>query len=447
MSVILIVEDVEAMRSQYAYDLQRLGGHETLEAPSVDRALELLAREAVDCVLLDLEMPRRDGFELLKEAAARALTVPVIVYTGTGDFERCVRAVKLGAVGFVDKAEPMERVLAEIARALEGDRLRREVSELRGRLDEDSPLIGSGKAMTALREAIARVAPVPSPVLILGESGTGKELVARELHRQSGRSGDFVAVNCAALPENLVESELFGHEKGAFTGADRLRRGAFEAAAGGTLFLDEVGELPAPAQAKLLRVLEQETLTRLGGTREVKTDGRVVAATNRDLDAAASAGAFREDLLFRLNVHVVRVPPLRDRPEDVPALLDHFLAVTARRFGQRPKRIAPEAAKFLAAHDWKRNNVRELRNTVERMVIASDEDVISPEHVPEELQGGDPGEETGTFRALRGEAEKRILLEALERNAWHVTNTAKALGLADHASLSKMMKRHGLRKP
>jgi two-component system nitrogen regulation response regulator NtrX len=452
MSVILIVEDVEAMRSQYAYDLRRLGGHETLEAPSVDRALELLEREAVDCVLLDLEMPRRDGFELLKDAAARGITAPVIVYTGTGDFDRCVRAVKLGAVGFIDKAEPMERVLAEIGRALEGDRLRREVAALRDRLGEDSPLIGSGKAMAALREAIARVAPVPSPVLILGESGTGKELVARELHRLSGRSGPFVAVNCAALPENLVESELFGHEKGAFTGADRLRRGAFETAAVGTLFLDEIGELPAPAQAKLLRVLEQETLTRLGGAREVKVHGRVVAATNRDLDASARAGEFREDLLFRLNVHVVNVPPLRERTEDVAPLVDHFLAVTAKRFGQRPKRIVPETAKLLAAHDWKRNNVRELRNAVERMVLAADGDVIAPEAVPAELRGesagaADFGEEAGTFRELRAEAERRILVEALERNGWHLTNTARELGLADHASLSKMMKRHGLKRP
>jgi DNA-binding NtrC family response regulator len=461
MSVVLIVEDVEAMRTQYAYDLRRLGGHGTLEAASVDRALEALEREPVDCVLLDLEMPRRDGFELLREMAARSLAAPVIVYTGTGDFDRCVRAVKLGAVGFVDKAEPMERVLDEIRRALEGDRLRREVTALRGRLDEESPLIGGGAAIRALREAIARVAPVPSPVLILGESGTGKELVARELHRLSGRSGAFVAVNCAALPENLVESELFGHEKGAFTGADRLRRGAFESAAGGTLFLDEVGELPAPAQAKLLRVLEQETLTRLGGSREVKVDGRVVAATNRDLDAAARAGGFREDLLFRLNVHVLRVPPLRERREDVPALLDHFLAAIARRFGQRAKRAAPGVAEQLAAHDWRRNNVRELRNAVERMVIAAEGDVIGPEAVPAELRAGERGGaaagataaptgatgDAGTFRDLRAEAERRILREALERNGWHLTHTARELGLADHASLSKMMKRHGLRRP
>jgi two-component system nitrogen regulation response regulator NtrX len=453
MSVVLIVEDVEAMRRQYAYDLRRLGGHETLEAPSVDRALELLEREAVDCILLDLEMPRRDGFELLREAAARGIGAPVIVYTGTGDFDRCVRAVKLGAVGFIDKAEPMERVLAEIARALEGDRLRREVRELRGRLDRDGPLIGSGAAMRALREAVARVAPVPSPVLILGESGTGKELVARELHRLSARTGSFVAVNCAALPENLVESELFGHEKGAFTGADRLRRGAFEAAAGGTLFLDEIGELPAPGQAKLLRVLEQETLTRLGGAREVKVDGRVVAATNRDLDAAARAGDFREDLLFRLNVHVLRVPPLREHPEDLPALLEHFLAATARRYGQKAKRTAAGVPELLAAHDWRRNNVRELRNVVERMVIAADGEVIGPEAVPEELRGGRGGATAGArdepagFRELRAEAERRILTEALERNGWHVTNTARELGLADHASLSKMLRRHGLRKP
>jgi two-component system nitrogen regulation response regulator NtrX len=324
------------------------------------------------------------------------------------------------------------------------------VRTLRGRLDEESSLVGSSRAMATLRDRIARLAPIPSPVLILGESGTGKELVARDLHRLSPRAdGPFLPVNCAALPEHLVESELFGHEKGAFTGADRVRRGAFESAAGGTLFLDEVGELPAPVQAKLLRVLEDETLVRLGGTRAIRADCRVVAATNRNLDAAVRDGAFRDDLLYRLNVHVVDVPPLRERSSDVPELVAHFLETTARRFGQRPKAIAGGALERLRTHDWRRNNVRELRNVVERMVIASDGDEIGPGAVPAEVGGGptrSAGAATGTLRELKAEAERRIVLEALERHDWNLTHTAAELGLADHASLSKILKRHGLRK-
>ena len=448
MSLVLIVEDVAALREQYAYDLARLGGHETRAAGGVSDALELLRREPFDCVILDLEMPGADGFDFLKALRAKNDPVPVIVYTGTGDYDRCVRAVKLGAYGFVDKAEPMEKVLREIENAIERSRLRGEVRDLRRRLDDESPLIGDSRAMTELREVIARLAPIPSPVLVTGESGTGKELVARELHRLAREDGPFRAVNCAALPENLVESELFGHERGAFTGADRARRGAFEAAGGGTLFLDEIGELPKPAQAKLLRVLEGETVTRVGGEKEIPIRARVVAATNRRLEDEVQASRFREDLLYRLNVHVVAVPPLRERASDVPALVEHFLAATARRFGARPKRVSAAALDRLKEHDWRRNNVRELRNVVERLVIATDRDEIGPEAVPAEVSGGPAGAPAGTgaLKDLKAEAERRIVLAALERNDWHVTRTAAELGLADHASLSRIMKRHGLRK-
>jgi two-component system nitrogen regulation response regulator NtrX len=315
--------------------------------------------------------------------------------------------------------------------------------------------VGESGAVRALREEIGRLAPIPSPVLIVGESGTGKELVARDLHRLSPRArSPFLPVNCAALPESLVESELFGHERGAFTGADRVRRGAFEAAEDGTLFLDEIGELPAPAQAKLLRVLEEEKLVRLGGEKPVAVRARVVAATNRDLDAEAEAGHFRADLLFRLNVHVLRVPPLRDRPGDVPLLVRHFLGLTAKRFGARTKGIGEEALARLDAHDWRRNNVRELRNVVERMVIAAPGETIGPDAVPADLAGGGPSaadddlfRRTAPLRDLKAEAERRLVLRALERNDWHVTRTAEELGLADHASLSKIMRRHGIRRP
>lgn len=451
MTLVLVVDDVPALTDQYAYDLKRVGGYDVITASAGPQALDLLRGAAVDCMILDLEMPGMDGFDVLRALEQQGSEVPVIVYTGTGNYERCIQAVRLGAEGFIDKAEPMERVVREVEAVLERQRLRREVAALRRQLGVETSLVGNSAALRHLREAIARVAPIPSPVLIQGESGSGKELVARDLHRMSPRAGGpFVAINSAALPENLVESELFGHERGAFTGAATTRKGAFEAAHGGTLFLDEIGELPAPAQAKLLRVLEERQVTRLGSNRSIPVESRVVAATNRDLEAEIAAGRFRQDLYYRLNVHLLRVPPLRDRLSDIPELAAGFIAATAERFGMRPKKLSGDALQVLMGYDWSRNNVRELRNVIERMMIAADGDVLRPEHVPLEIQeqSAIPSGSTGnrSFQALRTEAERQIVAAALERNEWHVTRTAEELGLADHASLLKIMRRVGLRR-
>ncbi len=458
MSLILVVDDVPALAQQYAYDLKRVGNYQTLVATGGREALDHIASEAVDCVILDLEMPGIDGFEVLRTLKKRGVEIPVIVYTGTGDFERCVKAIKLGASGFIDKAESMERVVREVENALERGKLQTEVETLRRDLGADTELIGSSEAMVSLKEQIVRVAKIPSAVLIVGESGTGKELVARELHRVGpGRERPFVAINSAALPDNLIESELFGHERGAFTGADRTRKGAFELAAGGTLFLDEIGELPLPAQAKLLRVLEQHEVTRLGGERTIKTDVRTVAATNRDLDAEVDAGRFRQDVYYRLNVHILQVPTLRERLSDIPELADHFLAGTCARFGIRRKRIDPRALDCLMTCQWKRNNVRELRNIIERMIIATDADLIGVDQVPAEArEGGGGGTATDagsgdplpkTLKELKTEAERRIVVASLERNDWHINRTAKELGLSDHASLLKIIRRLNLKRP
>ena len=447
MTLVLVVDDAPAMAEQYAYDLRRLGGHEVHVAHDGREALERLGGEPVDCVILDLEMPGMDGFEVLRALERRGSEVPVIVYTGTGDYDRCIQAIRLGAYGFVDKAEPVERVVREIELALERRRLRAEVRALERRLGAESSLVGTSAAMQRLREQIGRVAPVPSTVLITGESGTGKELVARELHRLGpSAAAPFIAINCAALPENLVESELFGHERGAFTGASVTRRGAFEAAERGTLFLDEIGELPPAAQAKLLRVLEERRVTRVGATRTLPVEARVVAATNRDLEREVREGRFREDLFYRINVHVVAVPPLRDRRSDVPEIAERLAAAICARFGIRPKRIAADALELLMGYDWSRNNVRELRNVVERMIIATDGDVVGPAAVPPEIQDESEVTPKGaqTFQLLKAEAERRIVIAALERNEWHVTRTAEELGLADHASLLKIMRRLGI---
>jgi DNA-binding NtrC family response regulator len=451
VTLILVVDDVPAMAEQYAYDLRRIAGYEVIVAGDGRQALERLGGEAVDCILLDLEMPGMDGFEVLRALEHRGSEIPVIVYTGTGNYDRCIQAVRLGAYGFIDKSEPMERAAQEIAGAVERRRLRAELDSLRQRMDAGSSLVGSSAAMVRLREAVARVAPVPSTVLILGESGTGKELVARELHRLGPHpAAPFVAINSAALPDSLIESELFGHERGAFTGAASTRKGAFEAAERGTIFLDEIGELPLASQAKLLRVLEERRVTRLGGSRTVAVEARVLAATNRDLDAEVGAGRFREDLYYRLNVHQVQVPPLRDRLSDVPEIAQRLATAISDNFGIRKKRLAPETLELLSAWEWRRNNVRELRNVVERMIIATDGEVIGPGEVPPEIRGeaadqGTPG--GGTFQELKAEAERRILVTTLERNGWHITRTAEALGLADHASLLKIMRRHGIRRP
>jgi DNA-binding NtrC family response regulator len=452
MSRVLVVDDVGALAEQYAYDLRRLGGHQVAMATQGEDALAILAREPMDCVILDLEMPGMDGFEVLRRLKHLGVETPVIVYTGTGDFDRCVQAVRLGAAGFIDKAEPMERVAQEVAGAVERARLRAEVRALQQRLG-DSTLLGQSPAMTRLRNEIARLAPIPSTVLILGESGTGKELVARELHRLGPHpTGPFIAINCAALPEHLVESELFGHERGAFTGAVTTRKGAFEAAEGGTLLLDEVGELPAAVQAKLLRVLEQRQVVRVGSTQPIPVEVRIIAATHRDLAAAAAEGSFREDLLYRLNAHPLRVPPLRERREDVVALAERFLEETCRRFRVLPKRLSDEVHERLAGYDWRRNNVRELRNLIERLVVAADGEVIRTEHLPADSPpGADPvagagGGQPRTFQELKAEAERRIVTEALEQHGWQVTRTAESLGLADHASLLKIMRRLGIRR-
>ncbi len=452
MTLVLVVDDVAPLAEQYAYDLRRTGGYEVVTAPGGEQALELLAGSAVDCVVLDLEMPGMDGLEVLRSLERKGSQIPVIVYTGTGSYDRCVQALRLGAYGFIDKAEPMERVVHEIETAMERRRLRGEVSALRRQLGRETSLVGGSAAMTDLRAAIARIAPVPSQVLIVGESGTGKELVARDLHRFGPHpSGPFVALNCAALPESLVEGELFGHERGAFTGAIGTRKGAFEAAEGGTLFLDEIGELPLPAQAKLLRVLEERQVTRLGGTKPIAIGARIVAATNRDLEAEVRAGRFREDLYFRLAVHTLAVPPLRDRLSDIPALVDQFVTGICARFGIRRKKVAGDAQDLLMAYEWRRNNVRELRNVVERMIIAADGEVIAPEHVPGDIRPAgtapSPADGNRDFQALKAEAERRIVVTALERHDWHVTRTAQALGLADHASLLKIMRRHGIKRP
>jgi two-component system, NtrC family, nitrogen regulation response regulator NtrX len=448
MSRILIVDDVEAMRRQYAYDLERLGGYDIEEATGGAEALVVLKDQPFDLVLLDLEMPAVDGFEVLRTIRHQGLAIPVIVYTGTGNIDRCVKAMKLGAWSFIEKGDDFQRVLIEIEKALTAASRQRELTRVRR--SSSVEMIGEGSAMTELKGQIARLAPIPSTVLIQGESGSGKELVARSLHDLSGARGTFLAINCAALPEQTLEDELFGHVRGAFTGADRARKGAFEEAAGGTLFLDEIGELPLAAQAKLLRALEQGEIQLLGSSKPVKVKTRVVAATNRNLTDEVEAGRFRRDLLFRLNVHQLQVPPLRARLGDLPLLAGYLLPRICGEFGCPTKKLSREAARALKSYDWRLNNVRELKNVLERMVIACDGREIGAEHLPAELvfSGDEPATEAEarTFKYQRFQCERRIVQDALTRSGGQVTRAAEDLGLADHSSLIKILKRLGLER-
>jgi DNA-binding NtrC family response regulator len=426
-----------------------LEGYTALTATSAARALERLADEPVDAVLSDVVMPEMDGLAFLGKLKERAPEVPVILMSGQATVDTAVKATRMGALDFVEKPVGLDRLLLTLRNALRIDRLQRENRELQRYWREELALIGETPPMIALRALIERAAPSDVPILIAGENGTGKELVARGIHDLSPRrGGPFVKMNCAAVPAELVESELFGHEKGAFSGAAALRRGRFEQADGGTLFLDEIGDMPAPMQAKLLRVLQDGEFTRVGGGADLKADVRVISATNRDLDDLLREGRFREDLLYRINTLTIRTPALRDRTGDVPALAAHFADAASRRNHWKPRRFAAEALELLKRQPWK-GNVRELKNVVERVLILSDSDPITADEVRAAL-GPPTAARAGTGIPLEGPLrdvvdvfEREVIRERLKANGGHVTNTARSLGL-ERSHLYKKCKQLGL---
>jgi len=460
MATILIADDEKNIRAsvQRLFDLE---GHRALAAADGDEALAILRREDVDLVILDLQMPRRDGFSVLQEMRSSGHDAPVIVLTGHGSVEKAVQAVKQGAQDFLEKPPDPERLLLSAANALRLFRLQRENRDLRRALAPVHRLAGGSAAMAALRREIARAAAGGGAVLITGENGTGKELVAQAIHTESPRrDGPFVAVNCAALPVELFESELFGHERGAFTGALRRQIGRFERAAGGTLFLDEIGEIPPPLQAKLLRALDTMTIERLGGDAPVRVEARIIAATNRDLRAAMTSGAFRQDLFYRLAVLPITVPPLRDRREDIPALAECFLEEARREGATRAREFTRGAIDLLQSHDYP-GNVRELRNLVERLALGATGERLtedetravlpSPVTRPSPaLPAASPEPSARPGRARLKEslrlAERAILLEALERNRWQMAKTARELGL-ERSHLYRKLKGLGIQPP
>ncbi len=466
-TTILIVDDEKNIRRTVRMVLEG-EGYTVDEASSGEEALARLPDIAPDVILLDVQLPGVSGHEVLEslhkarsqeEEGSRTQPEPIaIMISGHGTLADAVRATKAGAYDFLEKPLDRERLMVTLRNALERRAMVSEVVGLRALAEGRFEMVGQSPVMAALYAQIAKVAPTRTRVLITGESGTGKELIARAIHRESPlRDRPFIKVNCAAIPPELIESELFGHERGAFTGAAARKKGLFELADGGTIFLDEIGDMSLSAQAKVLRVLQSGELSRVGSETSLKVDVRVLAATNRDLQAAVAAGQFREDLYFRLAVVPLRAPPLRDRTLDIPLLCKSFVTQIARENGLHAKDIAPEAVEILTGYAWP-GNVRELRNVIERLVILSDEK-IGVEDLPEEIvaevsRRGRPVPAVGNFdlpaeakdlplRELRDMVERQYVRAKLDENDWNISRTAQVLGL-ERTNLHKKMRTLGI---
>jgi two-component system response regulator GlrR len=459
---VVVIDDEVDLCELLALRLEHHGYRVTTDA-TAEGGLAVLGREPVDAMIVDLRLGRGSGLDVLSEVQKRSPDVPVIILTAHGSIEMAVEAMGRGAYGFLTKPFHDHELLQKLAHGVESVRLRRELSGLRrliGGGSTEHRLLGTSDAVNRVREVIARVAPTEATVLVLGESGTGKELVARMLHAGSPRlGGPFVAVNCAAMPGELLESELFGHVRGAFTGADRDRDGVFAAASGGTLFLDEVGDAPPAVQVKLLRVLQEQRFTRVGSTSETKTDVRIIAATNKDLRQAVADGEFREDLYYRLHVVPVHMPPLRERPGDVPLLARVFLTRAAARHGLAPPSLSPEAARLLSEHPWP-GNVRELANVMEGAVLLARGGVLgvedlrpvmtpAPQSAPREVPSGASAWLPGAHAPLpplkeaRDAFERAYLAEALRRSDGNVSAAARLAG-RNRTDFHDLLRKHGL---
>jgi len=446
---ILIVDDEKSIRTTLAAVLND-EGYRPIAAGSGPEALARIGEEVPDVVILDIWLPDMDGIDTLAELKRQWPELPVIMVSGHGTIETAVKATKLGAYDYIEKPLSLEKTLLVIDRALEHARLERENRLLRERIERAHEILGTSPAITELRRQISTAAPTNGRVLIFGENGSGKELVARAVHALSARRDrPFVEVNCAAIPDELIESELFGHEKGAFTGAIARRRGKFELADAGTLFLDEIGDMSLRTQAKVLRALEEQTVERIGGHEPIRVDVRVIAASNKPLQELIAQGRFREDLFYRLNVIPIEVPPLRRRKEDIPLLVEHFFKSFSAEYGKRPKTLSGDAMVYFMAYDWP-GNVRELRNMVERLVIMTAGDTITPEDLPPPLRAGElVGVADGgpqSLREAREAFERAFILAELRANGWNITRTAKQLGIG-RVNLWRKLKAYGVTPP
>ncbi|HUK53554.1 MAG TPA: sigma-54 dependent transcriptional regulator [Candidatus Binatia bacterium] len=441
---VLIVDDEDGIRQSLASILHE-EGYAADAVSSGQACLSAVQRRPYDLVLLDIWLGDMDGLETLRRLREMAQPPVVVVISGHGNIETAVRATKLGAFDFIEKPLALEKILVAVRNALAQALLQEENRLLRAELNRSQTLLGESVPMKALRQLIALTAPTGGRVLIYGESGAGKELVARTLHAQSQRAHQpFVEVNCAAIPEELIESELFGHVKGSFTGANEDKTGKFQQADGGTLFLDEVGDMSMKTQAKVLRVLEEQRFEPIGSRKPVTVDVRVVAATNKKLEDEIARGAFREDLFYRLNVVPMVIAPLRERTEDIPIFARHFLAEFSEAYGRKPREISAGALEVMAQYPWP-GNVRELRNVMERLAIMCPDERVEVHHLPPELfRGGARNPQpAATLAEARHDYEREMILRKLEENHWNMTRTATALGL-ERSHLYRKMKSLGI---
>jgi two-component system, NtrC family, nitrogen regulation response regulator NtrX len=442
---ILLVDDESGIRESLGA-LLRDEGYEVEAVASGEECVDRLGRHNFDLVLLDVWLPKMDGLETLDRVQAREKPPVVLMISGHGNIETAVRATKLGAFDFIEKPLSIEKTMLAVRNALEYLRLEEENRRLRAELEEKHQILGGSIPMKALRQQIALTAPTNGRVLIYGESGTGKELVARALHAHSTRRDKpFVEVNCAAIPEELIESEMFGHRKGSFTGASEDKVGKFQNADGGTLFLDEIGDMSLKTQSKVLRVLEEQRVEPIGSNKPVKVDARVIAATNKKLEEEISRNLFREDLFYRLNVIPFYVPALRERTEDIPVLASHFLSEFCEAYGKKPKEFSAPAVEVLLAYPWP-GNVRELKNLVERLVIMCPAQSIEPHHLPPELFRGaskSPQKPYESLQEARSAYEREFVLRKLEEHRWNMTKAAAALGL-ERSHLYRKMRTLGI---
>ena len=442
---VLIVDDEEGIRETLSGIFQD-EGYNVITAGSGEEALNILKEQSPDLVLLDVWLPGIDGVETLQEIKKTNPELPVVIISGHGNIELAVKATRVGAYDFLEKPLSLERVLLVARRALEKRTLEMENRALKQDLTRKLRFIGNSLKMQQLREQIDMAAKSNSRVVILGESGSGKELVAHILHENSPRAKKpFIEMNCAAIPQELIESELFGHEKGSFTGAFERKQGKFELADEGTLFLDEIGDMSLTTQSKVLRIIETQEFQRVGGSKNIKVDVRIIAATNKDLREEVKKGNFREDLLFRLNVIPIMVPPLRERKEDIPELVDYFLEYFAAEYGQKPKKITPDGLGMLQAYDWP-GNIRELKNVIERFVIMNPSNIITAKNI---LIGESTRSDYFAFNTLkeaRDAFEKDFIAKKLEENNWNISKTSEILDI-ERSNLHRKIKVYEIKTP
>lgn len=444
---ILITDDEQSIRNSLR-EILEFEGYNVLEAESGSQTFEILGNDDIDLIFMDIKMKGMDGIEVLEKMNEEAIDIPVIMISGHGTIEIAVEATKLGAFDFLEKPPDLNRLLISTRNALKHRKLEEENKNIKSKLPKVQEIIGNSKPITDIKKTIDKVAPTEARVLITGENGTGKELVARWIHEKSKRSsGPFVEVNCAAIPTELLESELFGHEKGAFTGATSRRIGKFEQADGGTLFLDEIGDMSRDAQAKVLRALQQHQIVRVGGNEQIPVDVRILSATNKDLLEEINENRFREDLYHRINVIPIHVPPLRDRRDDIPQLAKSFLQeLSEKDIVFSGKEFSDEALDRLKEYPWS-GNVRELHNAVERLVILASDHVIDEDEVEELVSGKKKPEhlehmvdDIEKFQDFKEAAERLFLIRQLEKNDWNISQTAESIDIQRSHLYTKMKK-------